>query len=193
MSVLNRVEKDELKKFKVMVESNYPINNIYSVNDSRYNEDKTKALKSLGLEGKKITELNYENKMMFIFKMLINNGGYTVQRIFELMDKSNNAIRPRIAFQKVLSTMKSSSRNKKKTKRKKGTKGRKGTRGRKGTKGKGKGNGTRGKGTRGKGTRKGKGARKGKGTRGKDTKGRKGKGRKGKKKQSSGTSSQSGG
>ena len=153
MSVLNRVEKDELNKFKVMVESNYPITSIYSNSDARYIKDKTKALKSLGLGGK-ITELNYDNKMMFIFKMLINNGGYTVQRIFELMDKSNNAIRPRMAFQKVLSTMKSSSRNKKKTKRKKGTKG------------------TKGKGTKGKGTRKG---------------------RKGKKKQSIGTSSQSGG
>ena len=119
MTVLNRVEKDELNKFKVMVESNYPITSIYSNSDARYIKDRDNALNGLGLKGRKITQLGYDDKMMFIFKMLINNGGYTVQRIFELMDKSNNAVRTRLAFQKVLQTMKSGSKKKTKKKSKK--------------------------------------------------------------------------
>ena len=117
MTSLNKVEKGELNKFKVIVESNYPITSIYSNSDARYIKDRENALNDLGLKGRKITQLGYDDKMTFIFKMLINNGGYTVQRIFELMDKSNNAFRARLAFQKVLQTMKSGS--KKKTKRKK--------------------------------------------------------------------------
>jgi len=177
ISVLNKVEKDQLTFFKDMVEGHYMIKSIYTgtnnppgkkipdhqlVVDPIYVRDRNQALKELGLAGRKITELNYDNKMMFLFKILINSRAYTIQGIFERMNKSKDSIRPRLAFQKVLMTMKTSS--KKKTKRKKkGTKGRK-----KGTKGRKKGTKGRKKGTKGKkkGTKGRKGGKKG-------TKGRK--------------------
>ena len=151
IAVLNKVEKDQLTVFKDMVEGYYMIKSIYTaINnppgkkipdhqlgvDPVYIRDRNQALKDVGLGGRKLTELNYDDKMKFLFRILINSRIYTIQQIFERMNKSSEAVRPRMAFQKVLMTLKSSA--KKKTKRKKkGTKGRKkGTRGKKkGTKG----------------------------------------------------------
>lgn len=159
IAVLNKVEKDQLTVFKDMVEGYYMIKSIYTGKnnppgkkipdhklevDPIYIRDRNQALKDVGLGGRKLTELNYDDKMKFLFRILINTKVYNIQKIFEMMDKSNDAVRPRMAFQKVLMTLKSSA--KKKTKRKKkGTRGKKkGTRGKKkGTKGKKKG--TRGK------------------------------------------------
>ena len=121
---LNKVEMDQLTFFKDMVEGHYMIKDIYSgLNpdgkawDPVYSRERNQALDELGLKGKKINSLNYDNKMQFLLKILLISKKYTIQQIFEFMNKSTDGIRVRFAFQKVLQTMKSGS--KKKTKRKK--------------------------------------------------------------------------
>lgn len=124
-ALLNKVETDQLNFFKDMVEYHYMIKDIYSgLNpdgnswDPVYSRERNQALDELGLKGQKLTSLNYDDKMQFLLKILLISKKYTIQQIFELMDKSTDGVRVRFAFQKVLQTMKSSSK-KKKTKRKK--------------------------------------------------------------------------
>jgi len=126
MSILNSVERSQLEFFKDMVEGNYMIKDIYSgVNsggklvDPIYIRDRDKSLTDIGMSGRKLNDLNYLDKMQFIFKILVVSRYYTIQQIFQLINKTPDANQVRFAFQKVLQTMKSGSRKKNKTKTKK--------------------------------------------------------------------------
>ena len=130
MPSLNSIERSQLQFYKDMIEFNYPPGKIdlYSgymgtsvVVDPVYNRHKTEALAKLGLKGMRVNNLNYLDKMQFIFKVLLLSRKFTIMQIFETMDKTEKATQVRFAFQKVLQTIKSgkSKTKRKKTKRKK--------------------------------------------------------------------------
>ncbi len=98
-ALLNKVEKDKLQEYIDIVKGYYSIKDIYSgkniKNDepnSEYIKQKNRILKEINL-GSKLDNFNYDNKMIFLFKILLDINKYSIPELIENIDGSTKRIK----------------------------------------------------------------------------------------------------